>query len=174
MIFKICVKPGFNSTALEEAGYDTKYGLFRYFLGRSKFNRSTYGWGGHTSSSEVKGGVKDVLRQVFPHKVETVLKALRFYTQTKEWIKLKFDHNLYTGRVNFPYNCFTLDLTSNSDVREKGIKALYLYLHYIPSVSIGIDILGASLFCNRNLESHIFYSSGDSIGLDHCVTGPKI
>ena len=47
LVFKICVKPGFNNSALEEAGYDSSFGPLDYFIGKSKYNRSYHGWAGH-------------------------------------------------------------------------------------------------------------------------------
>ena len=40
VVFKICVIPGFNTTALKEAGYEDS---FNYFLGRSRFNNKIIG-----------------------------------------------------------------------------------------------------------------------------------
>jgi hypothetical protein len=48
--FKICVTPGFNETALFEAGYDS---LRDYNRGLNRFNNSIGGWAGHT----LEGGI---------------------------------------------------------------------------------------------------------------------
>ena len=47
IIFKICIKPGFNNTAFKEEGYSD---ITDYFLGRSRFNSSVYGWAGHSGA----------------------------------------------------------------------------------------------------------------------------
>ena len=58
MVFKICLTPGFNDTEIQNAGYAN---LVNYFEGRSSFNNSLFGWGGHTnSSSESLGSVKGI------------------------------------------------------------------------------------------------------------------
>ena len=49
-VFKICIKPAFNLEYLRRAGYDN---TFDYFLGRSKYNSSLYGWAGHTKRADV-------------------------------------------------------------------------------------------------------------------------
>ena len=49
-VFKICIKPAFNMEFLNRAGYDN---TFYYFLGRSKYNSSLYGWAGHTQTEQV-------------------------------------------------------------------------------------------------------------------------
>ena len=43
--FKICLKPGFNQSALTEAGYAD---VTDYFTGASRYNSSLAGWAGHT------------------------------------------------------------------------------------------------------------------------------
>ena len=71
IIFKICVKPGFNISALKEEGYS---GISVYFLGRSRFNSSLYGWAGHSNTSGARGTVEDVYEKAQSHpKVEDVV-----------------------------------------------------------------------------------------------------
>ena len=55
VIFKICANPGFNFTALEDAGYSS---VFDYFMGQSRFNGSQYGWAGHGNNSVERRSVK--------------------------------------------------------------------------------------------------------------------
>ena len=55
IIFKICVQPGFNITALKDEGYS---GINEYFLGKSRFNNSLYGWAGHNNASGTRGTVE--------------------------------------------------------------------------------------------------------------------
>ena len=44
VLFKLCVRPCFNLSALQEAGYSDPVEFFR---GRSRYHRATYGWAGH-------------------------------------------------------------------------------------------------------------------------------
>ena len=55
VVFKVCLKPGFNSTYLKEEGYN---GISGYFVGESKFNSSLVGWAGHNNDSGVTGTVQ--------------------------------------------------------------------------------------------------------------------
>ena len=71
ILIKICVIPTYNMTALYEHGYADKY---RFFLGKSRFNESTYGWAGHTNSSKNLGTVEAVLSKVTNRRLETFLK----------------------------------------------------------------------------------------------------
>ena len=54
VVFKICIKPGFNESALWEFGYNSAAG---YFSGESRFNESLVGWAGHTADGRVVGTV---------------------------------------------------------------------------------------------------------------------
>ena len=54
VVFKICMKPGFDKEALNETGYDN---VFSYFLGVSRHNNSLLGWAGHTAEGGVFSNV---------------------------------------------------------------------------------------------------------------------
>lgn len=55
VVFDFIVKPGFNVEKLNETGYKDNDD---YFYGRSKFNSTVIGWGGHGESGEVLGSVQ--------------------------------------------------------------------------------------------------------------------
>ena len=61
IIFKICMKPGFKTTALKEEGYA---GISEYFLGQSRFNNSLYGWAGNTNMSNTRDTMEDIYKRV--------------------------------------------------------------------------------------------------------------
>ena len=67
LLFKICFNPSFNSSAIEEAGYND------FFSGKSKFNSSLLGWAGHTSEGGVQGTVHKLISKVTLHKPEQVI-----------------------------------------------------------------------------------------------------
>ena len=48
ILFKICINPGFNMEKIKEEGYSDEYG---YFLGKSRYSNTTYGWAGHANTS---------------------------------------------------------------------------------------------------------------------------
>ena len=58
LVIKICIIPGFNQTALHEVGYEDTW---NFFLGKSRFNDSVFGWAGHTEDSSTFGTVKETL-----------------------------------------------------------------------------------------------------------------
>ena len=55
------MKPGFNSSALKEEGYES---ISEYFMGRSRYNSSLYGWAGHYNNSNTKDSVEGVYQKV--------------------------------------------------------------------------------------------------------------
>ena len=159
LVFKICVQPAFNLTALEEAGYDTKYGSFRYFVGRSKYNRSVYGWAGHTNTSGVVASVEEILSRVSLHTQESVLSKVKVFSMTNEVILINIREHFHNERANYPQNCFTLDLTNNTEIKKKGIKHLFIYFKSQINSSVKLNAIGANLACNRNIKTHKFFSS---------------
>ena len=58
VVFKICIKPGFNSDGLKYVGYSD---IWSYFVGESRYNSSLIGWAGHTKEgtafSDVAGHI---------------------------------------------------------------------------------------------------------------------
>ena len=51
---KACVTPGLNKTALKQLGYLDKP---MFIVGRSQFNESLIGWGGHSNSNSQSGSL---------------------------------------------------------------------------------------------------------------------
>ena len=54
LIFKVCMKPGFDDQALNDMGYANN---MAYFTGQSRFNSSIFGWAGHTPDGKVLSNV---------------------------------------------------------------------------------------------------------------------
>ena len=61
-IFKFCFKNGFNLEKLRASGYRN---VLEYFEGRSKYNRSLFGWAGHTENGSVGFGIQGNLKKNF-------------------------------------------------------------------------------------------------------------
>ena len=80
VLFKICIDPSYYYKDLEEVGYAN---YWDYFLGRSKYNSSIFGWAGHTKDGGVFSNVTgDLVIQIIYNKQAKVLQCstqLRFY-----------------------------------------------------------------------------------------------
>ena len=61
VIFKLCLNPGLNITAIQEEGYEFDV---TYFMGLSKYNRSLYGWAGHTDTNGIRSSVAEVYQKI--------------------------------------------------------------------------------------------------------------
>ena len=54
LIFKVCVKPGFNETQLKILGYRNSHD---YLVGTSKYNKTVFGWAGHTPDGNIVSNI---------------------------------------------------------------------------------------------------------------------
>jgi hypothetical protein len=163
VVLKICVAPGFNMTAIKEMGYDNVY---RYFEGISKYNKTILGWAGHTNTSGVQGSVAEVLKRVRAHTVEEDISAVNFRGKDNTWHSINIS-NVHLGRVNFPDNCYTLDIASNAEVKKHGVKKLIISFDALENRSAEVRVQGSSLACDRDIEAHRLYSDGDKIMLQN-------
>ena len=76
------------------------------------------------------------------------------------------------GRVNYPNNCYDLDLSSSMEVQEGGINTLLIWFSRSWNWSseesgVQIEIKGGTLSCGRSIFDHTFYSTGDTIEAKH-------
>ena len=74
----------------------------------------------------------------------------------------------YVERVNYPSNCFTLNIANDNDVQAKGITNIRFLLkkpEYVDTKSYHIDlnVIGKEIATNRDITEHFFYSTGDSL-----------
>ena len=163
LIFKICIQPAFNTTALEETGYGH---LFKYFQGQSRFNKSVFGWAGHTNDSGTYGTVEEVYRKVSSYAPEDVIEKIFLDFETGARLMLNHTH-VYLGRINFPLNCLSLNLTKYPEVKNNQIQTLHFRFNRRKNISsIQINALGRTQISHRELFHNSFYSSGDAVVSD--------
>ena len=70
VIFKICLDPAFNTTAIREGGYDS---IFEYFTGENRYNSSILGWAGHDTTNT--------------HTVESFYQNILTFTEANNFIE---------------------------------------------------------------------------------------
>ena len=161
-VIKVCVVPGFNRTALHEAGY---WDTWTYFLGQSMFNHSVYGWAGHTEDSGTLGNVEDILARVKDYQIERIFNYVYLWTKDDERIYIPFEQ-LKASRVNYPNNCRSLNLSSIPELRGKHFMELILDVNELGDYAVEVQLQGDTLDCNRNIKEHSLHSSGDAIRLN--------
>ena len=168
LVVKICVVPGFNQTALYEAGYQETYS---YFGGQSRFNNTLFGWAGHTEDSGTLGTVEDILAQVTDNETENIFDRIFVWTKDENDILDDFDiafEHLKASTVNYPNNCRSLALSSIPELEGKRIQQLGLQVGDLGNYTIEVNFHGDTLDCRRNIkELHSFQSTGDAIKLMH-------
>ena len=158
---KICAEPGFNEDAIRDAGYKkTSY----YFKGISRFNNSIVGWAGHTENFGVQGSVEEVYNKVRNHKMEDVVQDIVVDFRTEERLYLPLTQ-LSLNRVNYPQNCYTLDLSIVSEKRKEGIKTLGLVFKSSNIGKVQISLKGNGQQTNREVYDNSFYARGDTISV---------
>ena len=162
LVFKICFSPGLNLRAIDDAGYDTKYGSWGYFLGKSKWKRSIVGWAGHTNTSGVRGSVEELVKKVQLHTAEEAITRIeaKSWNDATDWFQINLT-SVKVWRMNYPDNCFTLDMTNNIEVQKKGMRMLSFQFPVKENSSVRVLPVGKELACNRGISSHRFYSTGD-------------
>jgi hypothetical protein len=169
LILKICVSPAFNSTALEAAGYstttlaNTSLGSLNYFFGLSSYNRSIVGWAGHTSTGRAQGTVDGTLRKVRNHNAGDIIKFLRITTRTGGW--RREENEAFFRRVNYPENCYTLDLTKDPGIKETGIETLEIWFHDMKNFSATVRLQGSTTASSRHISANAFFSTGPTVTL---------
>ena len=158
LIFKICSQPGFNISAIKEAGYGhktSKNDVANYFFGQSRFNFSTYGWAGHQNGSFVEDSdVAEIYQRVRSHRPPDIIKDISVVLGNGNSKSISVDReNL--GKVNFPHNCYTLDPKDDPDVIKFGIKMVSLVLRSRGDNTF-VFIKGQSMDSNREISDHVF------------------
>ena len=162
LLFKICVDPSFNGSAVAELGYN---GIWNYFSGLSRFNESIYGWAGHTSTYGVIDTVTGAFSKVkYPISAQKLLTKFWIGWGPDNWSNLSSDQ-LYQSRPNYPHNCYTLDISNQT--RGKLIQTLYFYLKSPNRERVQVLVQGKGIETNRDVYDNMLLASGDAL-----ETGP--
>ena len=135
VVFKVCIKPGYQLSAVQEAGYEE---VAYYFIGRSKYNKRHISWAGHTSQGEVISNVSDILARVTTRN-HASLKAVKVWTKTEKFVSLP-SSLLQLRRTNYPDNCIRVDLGSQTHLVKEGILQLFFRFHPVPEFSAVLRI----------------------------------
>ena len=159
LLFKICFNPSFNTSAVEEAGYTF------FISGKSKFNSSLLGWAGHTAEGGVQGTVEEMIEKVTLHSPEEVITDIQVWSMANTLIDISID-SVELWRLNYPYNCYTLNLSKNEEVLDQGVKQVFFTFPILENTSMELLLKGASMVCDREIKNHKFYSSGADIKFD--------
>ena len=159
---KICAEPAFNESAIVEAGYGTEWNQYDYFTGRSRFNNSIFGWAGHTPDAGPVASVEEVLDKVRNHKVDDIVEYIQFENNNNN-NEGSFRVPVHLNRVNYPQNCYTVNLTQVNKASIDGVKTLKMAFKPDKTKSVKINLQSSTLNSNREMFDNTFYTKGDPI-----------
>ena len=165
LVIKICLTDDpFKEEALKKFGFKDKKG---YFLG--KFNESDQnmrGWAETNSSGSVLRTADEVLKEL-ALKVGDVVKDIEMQDPSVRpsdpWQHLPL-HLVSQERPTFPRYCFTLKIGEADKVKKQGLRRLKI--RFTGLQDLKFIVLGATLYCKRNIEEQNVFSSGASLELD--------
>ena len=153
MIFKICPTPGFRQEGLQAAGYK---GVKDFFDGTVEIrNMSVLGWAGNSTS------MKEFLKSV-TYSVEDIIQKVIVLNTENEQSEIDLE-KIHVRKVNYPSNCFTLDLSKEPLLNESAIKTLRINFYNKEAVSTEVQLVGKNIFTERNINRLSIFSSGDRI-----------
>ena len=67
--------------------------------------------------------------------------------------------SLIIKRPNYPFNCFTLDISQNQEVRKKGVRAVIFRFYHLVNTSVQILLEDRRLACTRQIRENVVYFS---------------
>ena len=94
------------------------------------------------------------------YEIQDVIRYISFDTMSNEKIFISAKENIVLERINYPGNCYTLDVTQMHDVVGKGIRRIEMMFKDTPRRSVEVYVLGKSLDTRRTIRSNAFYSKG--------------
>ena len=124
------------------------------------------GWAGHTQDFGVRGSVEEVFKKVRNHIVEEVISSIWIDFKTEPPLNISSESvtNLVSlKRVNYPHNCYTLDLSSVAELRHESIKTIFISFKSGNIEKVQISLKGRTLASNREIYDNTFHTKGDTI-----------
>ena len=166
-VFKICASPGFDNTAIKEIGYR---GVSSYFMGKIQNNKSwtIQGWAGLQLGNNSARSVAEVLRMVRSHTADQIIERIVFSGHDGSYIEVSVA-DVILKRVNFPNNCYTLDLKKylykKIDKKKKSVKEIRFLFKNQTGLKIEIRVEDGNLDCDRTIGEHQLHYDGDKVKL---------
>ena len=156
---KICVRPGLNTSALDDLGYS---GPSYYISGSNKFNQSMISWGGYNEKGRVTTTAKEVIKLSRPE-WNDYLPIKRFANYTiPSAAKLKLN------KLNWLDECHFVNFSDIDQANKNGRKIISILFDETvlkDNITVELNLEGKSLATHRQIQSHQFYSTGDSMKL---------
>ena len=144
--FRICAYNLSSATRkYENVGYRYAYDFFR---GRSMYNRSLVGWGGHTKNGSYIGSVEEVLEKVSLNWT-SILHKIRVYTTDEYGIDVPGNKIIWKKAPTYQ-DCQNLDFWDYFDLKLVTPLQIFFYVNKIENVAISLHVN------ERNKESFTY------------------
>ena len=89
VLFKLCVKPGFDEERLLEHGYESE---FHYFVGQSRFNKTNFGFNGHFENETMLESTVLMKRLAKMENISHIAKDFYIRAMDNSKISIKLEH----------------------------------------------------------------------------------
>ena len=139
-VFKICILPSFNKTELKKVGYNSP---FEYFSGKSRYDKQTFGWSGHTEDGKSFSNASDVQKRIFLdyHSVINMTWVTLIHNGSSEGVSIPTS-SYELSQPNYPNNCLTLDIADTPEVKGKIVDAILIGFNantFVTEVNINVE-----------------------------------
>ena len=105
------------------------------------------------------------MKRIKLHSAEQVVEHIYILSITNEYYNVNVS-SVNVLRLHCPFNCYSLDLSNNTFVMEKGVKQIFLYFYILENYSLEIVLQDHRLASYREIKAHKFQSTGAEITLD--------
>ena len=164
--FEICIKPLFNSTALQQFGFLTPY---LYTVGAHSDNTSI-GWGGYTNESGAVISAKEVLTAARLNVTTNLLSRVYISRHGGNTSESLVDI-VFLDKINWVYECHTINLSKVKQADLDSMEAIVIFFNQLDdfnlknNITVELRIRGKTLKSQREVKEHRFFASGDDLKL---------
>ena len=106
-------------------------------------------------------GFKYQIYLVRNHRVDDIVEQIVFGIKSKSTKSLKVPAQL--NRVNYPQNCYTVNLTHITKAGQKSVKTMEIDFKTEKIGKVVIKLQGSTLTSNREIFDNALYTRGDEI-----------
>ena len=157
LLLRICINDK-TMQRFKDVGY---FNDWEFFLGKSRFNNSIYGWNGHTEDGSSIGSFEDVLSMV-NHNWSNILKEIKVETAGESSIVQDFNWRT----IPFYLYCQIIDLEEYFNLTNSAPHILSLHFRKTDAGGVSIHFMEKNKRSDRPLISSYLSYSGPMMSND--------
>ena len=100
---------------------------------------------------------------VWNHRIEDVIRWSTVQLNSGKYQNVPLQQFHLADRVNYPQNCFRLNLSLLNEVQQESIRTLQIVFNTTKIEKVQVNFQGASLIANREIYDNAFDTTGDAI-----------